>query len=336
MRGFAVRGKRCLPLAAVALGAALSVGCTTTTVKRPPQTFQSKSWTEKVADSFKGGTDRLTSSLTSKQTQPGTANTLKPDKEPGPAIYVAWAELQEQGGNIQEAETQLRKALAIDHNHVGALLAYAHLEDRQRNFQAALKYYNRAIRKHSKNATVHNDLGLCYHRHNKLNEAAEELAKAVQLEPDQKLYRDNLAAVLVDQGKGSEALTQLIEAHGQPVGHYNLGYLLVQKHDMPAALAQFRQAAQLDPSFDEARKWIVQLSRPARPPVATASPAPMLAQRQPPRPGYPPNQVAPGGAAAGYPSPANPTANPAGNRYYPPTGAPPNGRPVMPPQNRLY
>ncbi len=325
MRGIVVRGKSCLPLAAVAFGAALSVGCTTTTVQ-PTFSPQPKSWTEKLSAGIKNGPAKLASAFGPKESVSSIGNVFDPKKKPSPTIHVAWAEVQERAGNIEQAETQLREALAIDPNHVGALLAYAHLEDRQRNFQAALKYYDKALKKHSKDANVHNDLGLCCHRHNKLNKAATALGNAVQLEPYQKLYRDNLAAVLVDQGKTPEALAQLIEAHGQPVGHYNLGYLLVQKRDTPAALHHFRRAAQLDPSFGEARQWIAQLSRPAGPPVATRAPVAMLAQRQQPGAGYAPGSIVPAGTASQYPPDGRATAN----RYSAPPGAPPSSRRLPP------
>ena len=60
------------------------------------------------------------------------------------------------------------------------------------------------MKKHSKDASVHNDLGLCYHRRGMLPEATKALQKAVELKPDSKLYRNNLAAVYVDQGKNKE------------------------------------------------------------------------------------------------------------------------------------
>jgi Tfp pilus assembly protein PilF len=279
MQGSVVRCKLRFSIAAAALVGALAAGCATAPMH--PATAQKQSWTEKVSASVKSGTDKLTAAVTPKP-QPGV-ETAPPAKNPGPGVFVAMAEMHERSGNIEEAETQLRKALAADPNHLGALLAYAHLEDRQRNFEAATKYYQRALRKHSKNATVHNDMGLCYHRHGKLNEAAKALKSAVELAPHKKLYRDNLAAVLVDQGKIPEALAQLQKAHGEAVGNYNLGYLLAQKRDTAGALRHFRRAAQVDPSLAEAQQWVAQLSGQSAQ-VAVAGPRqppPMVAHRPP-------------------------------------------------------
>ncbi|MGE0693275.1 MAG: tetratricopeptide repeat protein [Pirellulales bacterium] len=283
-----------------------------------PSTFREQTWTQKMGAGFKSGTSKI-AALVKPKPDPAMEAELQPDKKPGPGVYVALAEMQESQGNVAEAEVQLRKALSLDPNHLGALLAYAHLEDRQRNFQAAMRYYNKALKKHGKDASVHNDMGLCYHRHSKLPEAAKALGTAVDLEPDKKLYRANLAAVLVDQGNTAAALTHLIEANGEPVGHYNLAYLLMQKGDKATALQHFQQAAQIDPTFAEAQHWVAQLSRPAAPypPIANGQPAALMASRTPPVP-YTPGSTAQGAAPQYRPPAAQPAPG-----YYPPVTAPP-------------
>jgi Tfp pilus assembly protein PilF len=312
-------------MAVAALAPVLAVGCTSAATQSN-STFPKQSWADKLASGFKSGTSKVAAMGGAKDET--SESIFAPKKKPTAGPYVALAELQEQQGNIAGAEEQLKKALAIDPNHLGALLAYAHLEDRQRNFQAAERYYQKALKKHGKNASVHNDMGLCYHRHNKLPEANKALTRAIELDPDSKLYRANLAAVLVDQGKSPEALEQLVHAHGQPVGHYNLGYLLMQKKDMAGAMQHFQEAARLDPTFNEARQWVAQLGTPPQQqrgmPVAPQQPATMVARREP----YAPGSIATGGQ---YPYPgANgqvngasyPAAGPAGMNGAPTGGAP--------------
>jgi Tfp pilus assembly protein PilF len=317
MRGLVVRGELRLCLATLALVSALATGCVTAT--KAPTLSEPTSWSSKMSAGLKNSTGKL-AAMVARKPQLGTDNGFSPNRKPRPRVYVAMAEMHEDLGNVAEAETQLRKALALDKNHLGALLAYARLEDRQRNFQSAEQYYQRALKKHSKNALVHNHMGLCYHRHGKLPEAASALSKAVELQPDEKLYRDNLAAALVDQGNIPQALAQLQMAHGQPVGHYNLAYLLVQKRDHAAALHHFQQATQLDPSFTEAQQWVAQLSAPAHQvgPTSPGQPAAMIARRGPIAP-YAPGSIAPGGVAAQVPSTGGRYAGP----QYPVQSGPP-------------
>ena len=333
MRGRAVRCKYCYPLAlALVLPATISGGAASAQAV-PGQAKQS--WSDKIGSSFKSGADKLGSMVKPKPPAPGTEVVTGPPKKPSPAVYVALAEMHERNGNIEEAETQLRKALSMNPNHLGALLAYAHLEDRRRDFEEATKYYQKALKKHAKEASVHNDLGLCYHRRGMLNEAAKSLAKAVELESHKKLYRDNLAAVLVDQNKPQEALTQLTKAHGEAVGNYNLAYLLVQKHDNQTALQHFRRAAQMDPGLEEAQQWIAQLTAPlgspygppaGAAPMTAGQPAAVVARREP-APSYAPGSIATDRVS---PSAYTPAVGMQGNRV-PQTNQPP----AQPAQNPL-
>jgi tetratricopeptide (TPR) repeat protein len=244
----------------LALALPIMWGCTSATQKvaRPGQ----QSFTDKVASSIKSGTDKMVAAITPKTTKTPVPME-SPSGKPGPAVFVAAAQMHETSGNFVEAEAAYRKALDMDPNYLDALIGYARLEDRQGNFEAATKFYQRAIRKYPKDASVRNDLGLCYHRRGKLPEATRELQKAVELDGESKLYRNNLAAVYVEQGKNREALQQLVAAHGTSVGNYNLGYLLTQKKNNAEALKYFRAAAEADPSLTAAQQWIAQLSSPA-------------------------------------------------------------------------
>jgi tetratricopeptide (TPR) repeat protein len=238
---------------------ATTVGCKSTT---KPISQQQQSFTDKVSSSVKSGTSKMVALVKPKTTPAKDDPMGPPSGKPGPAVFVAAAQMHESSGNSGEAEANYRKALDIDPNDVTALVGYARLEDRQGNFEAATRFYQRAIKKHPKDASVRNDLGLCYHRRAMLPEATRELKRAVELDGDNKLYRNNLAAAYVDQGKNKEALVHLTAAHGKSVAHYNLGYLLAQKQDNKAALEQFQLAAKADGNLLAAQEWIARLSGP--------------------------------------------------------------------------
>ena len=110
-------------------------------------------------------------------------------------------------------------------------------------------------------ASVHNNLGLCYARQNRLDEAVAALGHAIRLDAKNPLYRNNIAAVLVDQGRVNEAFLHLRAVHGDAAAYYNLGYLLNKKGQPQAALQDFRLALQADPSMDAARRWVEYLQR---------------------------------------------------------------------------
>jgi tetratricopeptide (TPR) repeat protein len=238
----------------------LGGGCASTTSPTPGN---QPSLMDKLGKSVKSSGAAVASVFKKKPADPNTMPTT--NGKAGPGVFVAMAEISERNEQLDEAEAQYKKALELDANNVAALVGYARLEDRRHNFDAALKLYQQALKKHSRDASVHNDLGLCYHHRDMLPEAAKSFERAVELNQDRKLYRNNLAAVYVDQGKPKEALKQLIVAHGEAVGNYNLAFLLMKKNDNAAALVHFRKAAETDPTFTAAREWIGQLTAPAAP-----------------------------------------------------------------------
>ena len=179
--------------------------------------------------------------------------------KPGPELFVTMAQLREQAGETDEAEGLYQKALKTDPKSLPALMGYAHLEDRRGNLEAATKLYKRAISKHPEDVAPYNDLGLCFHRQGKLAESAQTLHQAVKMQPDKKLYRNNLAMVLVDLDRNDEALKELSIAGSPAAAHYNLASLLHRKGDDVAALDHFRQALATDPSLQAAGQWIAKL-----------------------------------------------------------------------------
>jgi len=260
---------------ALAAASASFVGCTSTTSK--PAMGQQQSFMDKMTAGVKSGTSKMVAAVTPKKAPPGAAPEV-PVSEKGPALFVAAAQLHESNNNYQEAEANYRKALELEPGNLDALIGFARLEDRHGNFEAATKYYQRAIKRHPKDAAVHNDLGLCYHRRGMLPEATKELKRAVDLDEESKLYRNNLAAAYVEQGKHKEALAQLSAVHGKSIGHYNLGYLLMQKQDNQEALHHFQKAREIDPNLIAANEWIARLA-PENQPYAMPAGGPAIAQQ---------------------------------------------------------
>ena len=83
---------------------------------------------------------------------------------------------------------------------------------------------------------------MCYARQNRLDDAVAELGRAIRLDAKNPLYRNNIAAVLVDQGRMTDALLHLRAVHGDAAAYYNLGYLLNKKGQLQAALVNFKLA----------------------------------------------------------------------------------------------
>lgn len=179
---------------------------------------------------------------------------------PGPGLYVAMAAMHQRRGNHEAASEQYEKALAVDPQHLGAILGYARWNDRQNNFIEATRLYQQAVKHHPRDATALNDLGLCYARQGKYDEAVAALQRATQLDAERPLYRNNLATVLAELGRTQEALKHLVAVHGQAKAHYNLGYLLYQRGQTQAAAEQFTLALRENPGLHQAELWLTKLN----------------------------------------------------------------------------
>jgi tetratricopeptide (TPR) repeat protein len=81
------------------------------------------------------------------------------------------------------------------------------------------------------------------------------------LSPKNKLYRNNIATVLVEQGRDQEALSHLLAVHEEAAAHYNLGYLFNKKGQQQMAMHEFATALQIDPSMESAQRWLDYLAK---------------------------------------------------------------------------
>ncbi|MES1213640.1 MAG: hypothetical protein ABUL64_03555, partial [Singulisphaera sp.] len=86
------------------------------------------------------------------------------------------------------------------------------------------------------------------------------LGKAVELQPDRELYRNNIAMVLVEVGRPEDAVAQIAAVYGEPVAHYNVGVLLSQQGQPRLAAEQFAAAVRQDPAMQDAREWLARLN----------------------------------------------------------------------------
>ena len=231
----------------------------------------------KITSSVKSGFGKVTKALIpspSTKRDPDPISLEVPAK-PSAAFYVAVAHMAEQKGDVAGAESDYRKALELEPNHVDALMGYAHMLDRQRKLSQAAELYHMVVKTHPGNATAHNDLAICCARQGKLEEAIRSLKQAIQLRPSHALYRNNIATILVQTKQLDEAFVHLSAVHPKPVAYYNLGFLLHQAGDNRGATRLFREALSSDPSFAQARVWVNKLQSE----VAAESPKPQIAAR---------------------------------------------------------
>jgi len=133
--------------------------------------------------------------------------------------------------------------------------------DRQKRHREAQTHYAEAQRLAPDRHEIFNDLGYSFYLQGQLNKAESALAKAVQADPNNARYRNNLGLVLGHQNRLPEALDQFRQAGSEADAQYNLAFVHASKNDMEGAKKCFRTALLVDPMYEKARKALENFER---------------------------------------------------------------------------
>jgi Tfp pilus assembly protein PilF len=254
----------------------------------------------------------------------------EPSGPPSPQLLIALAQMSERQGDVGQARHHYQSALKQWPGQVDVLLSAARMEDRLGNMAVAEGLYQQAVVANPQHAGAHNDFGLCLARQGKLQPSIQELERAISLQADKPLYRNNAATVLVELRDDQRALAHLAAVHGPALAHYNMGQLLVQRKRASEAAGYYVRALELDPSMQAAHAALAQMQGTTMvdAPVATSVPAtpggPVVGPQQRVPAGVP-QQASPGGPQLGFPA----TAQSPGwgtSSYVPPGYYAPNGQ----------
>jgi tetratricopeptide (TPR) repeat protein len=181
----------------------------------------------------------------------------------------------ERNGSSWQAINAYRQAIQLDPQNHRALLSFARMKHRARDFAGAVSLYQQLLRNYPNDPLALNDLGLCYARMGDAARAIGALQLAVQHRPDSKRYRNNLAVVLVEANQWDAALQTLIPIHGPAVANYNVAWLLARQGQNDRSISYLNAALLADPSFRPAIDLLAQVeptgSRIASTPTETGS-----------------------------------------------------------------
>ncbi len=121
------------------------------------------------------------------------------------------------------------------------------------DWPAAEKAYRQALEQQPLAAYLHNNLGLNLAEQGRLAEAVTELRRSLELSPQSDLVRNNLGSVLVRQGDAHAALRLFREGGAAPaVAHNNLAAILLEQGRIEESRAQLMEALQATSFFPPA------------------------------------------------------------------------------------
>jgi tetratricopeptide (TPR) repeat protein len=163
-------------------------------------------------------------------------------------------------GNLSEAIAELREALRIDpasasaHTDVGLILAA------QRNTSGAIAEYQEAVRLDPDFLDAHNNLAIALARQQRVPAAVAEFREVVRIDPDSALGYYNLGVALADMDKDQESAAALREVVRINPNHYNahfnLGELFRLEEKYDDAVKQFREYLRLAPDNPQTQRNI--------------------------------------------------------------------------------
>lgn len=218
-----------------------------------------------------------------------------------PQTYFAAAKLLEQEGEIRAAITQYRKAIAVNHNFVGAYHRLGLLLSSMGLHDEAIQSLSRATMMAPANVVVRNNYGFTLMIAQRWEEAAAQFRRCTELQPQFTRAYVNLGMTLTRLDRFDDALATFRKVLPEPDAYYNLGlmYRVLGRYD--DAADSFRSALAANPAFVVASAELREITdrlapeKVHTPTVVTAIPLGRGADKKP---------------THASPIPANPQANP--------------------------
>jgi tetratricopeptide (TPR) repeat protein len=154
--------------------------------------------------------------------------------------------------NLEGAEQEFRRALALDESNAEAWNNLGMLLRRQGRLEEARDALVRAVGLEPDRATSHRNLAKVHHELGELGPAEVLLRRAVELDPRRPISYSALGFLLAEQGRHQEAeqwLRRGLAVRETAEVHNNLAWLLLQTERVEEGLEHARRAVELRPGF---------------------------------------------------------------------------------------
>jgi tetratricopeptide (TPR) repeat protein len=193
-----------------------------------------------------------------------------PKKDPSPRICVVWgnmaageADASPSPVDANEKRDQARKAylqaLKLDATYLPAYQGLAKLYLTMQDPEHAIATLQTALKHHPKSGAVYFDLGMIYCSRKEWGPALENLTKAAQLEPENRLYVNTLGHAQARAGKPEEALRTYLRVNPEATAYLNVARMMLHLQQPEACRQYLQTALQKDPQVPGGHELVVQL-----------------------------------------------------------------------------
>jgi len=157
-------------------------------------------------------------------------------------------------GLYGEAEVEYQTACKLDPRQAEAHEGLGILADlRGDKGDAALASLQKAIELQPENAAFYNNLGFAYYQRGRFADAEAAFHEALRRDPSMRRSRNNLGFTYAQRGDFQGASREFERGGSRAMAVNNLGFVLERTGKPEAACERYRQAEQLDPLFEIAR-----------------------------------------------------------------------------------
>lgn len=213
---------------------------------------------------------------------PGTADVAHGNELRNPAaLHLAYGQWQEQQKQLPQARDSYEKALGADPRSVSAILGLSRLDRLAGRMKEAEEHLQKAEKLKPNDPLVAAAWGEHYAATGRWTDAIARYRSAVQLAPNEAIFRHQLAVALTRSGQFDEGLAMFQNLVSPAEAHYNVGRLLQQQGKLLEAEVQYQKAVAANPELDAAREMLVAVRRERGVPLAnlasSGTPAPAQA-----------------------------------------------------------
>ena len=144
-------------------------------------------------------------------------------------------------GRVDQAQAEYEQAISIDSEFIPAYINLADLYRARNLDNEGKRYLQIAIEKRPDTGSAYYALGLLYVRQKNIDDALSLFRQAVEIEPQNILYKYIYAVALDSTGKYEESIKVLTQAHEQRPSYRDVLYALISFHQKAGNHAKAKQ-----------------------------------------------------------------------------------------------
>lgn len=172
---------------------------------------------------------------------------------------VVWGQLLLDQKEYDLAKGKAEEALKINSEYAKAYVLKADVHFNKGQLKIALKLYQEALSRNSKDAYAVNAIGLIFLEQKKYADAEDQFRKAVVLRQKESIVHNNLGEALRMQFRNDEAIESYTAAirldPDNVMPYYNWGLLHEDAKRFDKAIEYFKKAIEIESASDQMTKW---------------------------------------------------------------------------------